>query len=62
MSERALATSVGKTQPYSITFEVSDGVLSTREVFEWSESVQFRFEERADGTFDLVFRTIEGHS
>lgn len=58
MSDQTLATSVGQTQPYSLTFEVSDHFLKS-ESFEWSEPVQFRFERRDDGSYDLVLRRTE---
>jgi site-specific recombinase XerD len=56
MSER-LASSVGKTRPYSVTFEVSDELLEEVSRGEWSAPVQFRFEQRDTGEWDLVFRT-----
>jgi hypothetical protein len=55
---QVLATSVARTEPRSITFEVSDEVLADSERGEWSEPVQFRFEQREDGRYDLVMRTV----
>lgn len=57
MSEPLVASSVGKTRPYSITFEVSDSLLEEVRRGEWSGPVQFRFEQRDNGDWDLVFRT-----
>jgi hypothetical protein len=54
---RILATSIGKTEPFSVTFEVSDELLKT-EWRKWSQPLQFRFEERDDGRWDLVMRTL----
>ncbi len=59
MSERILASSVGQTEPYSITFEVSDAFLEDAKRDEWSEPVQYRFEQREGGRYDLVIRTVE---
>ena len=60
MSERTLATSIGKTQPYSITFEVSETFLESAAVLDrWSGPVLFRFEQRDGGGYDLVMRTEE---
>jgi hypothetical protein len=59
MTER-LATSIGQTKRYSVTFEVSDIFLEENEPpTDWSDPVQFRFEKHEDGTYDLVFRRVE---
>ncbi|MGH9320573.1 MAG: hypothetical protein ACRD3V_11900 [Vicinamibacteria bacterium] len=54
-----IATSIGRTRPHSITFEVSDIYLADAVEEEgWSEPVRFRFEQRDDGQWDLVFRVL----
>jgi hypothetical protein len=54
------ATSIGRsTHPDSVTFEVSDVYLLQPWITEWSQPVQFRFCQKDDGTYDLMFRKPE---
>jgi hypothetical protein len=62
MGERQFASSVGPVDVWELTFKVSDIFLEEwgyKPPDEWSPTVQFRFEQREDGQWDLVMRRIE---
>lgn len=56
-----LASTIGPVDQREITFKVSDFFLvrlGDPVEPEWSEPVQFRFEQQPDGSWDMVLRTV----
>jgi hypothetical protein len=53
------ASSIGRSEPHAVTFQVSDAFLDAAHREDWSDPVQFRFELRDDGRYDLVMRRVE---
>ena len=58
MTTEKLAAEVGR-QATTVTFQVSNHFLDEVLQQEWSETVQFRFEQDEFGRWDLVMRRVE---
>jgi hypothetical protein len=60
--ERKLGSSTGERTKELLTFQVSEQILEDGDWLEWSRPVQFRFFQREDGQWDLMFREVKEQS